>query len=241
MAGRIAAYLRQNAVAFLALFIALGGVGAYAADTIGSSDVIDDSLLSADIHDATLRNIDLAPETIGSGRIANGTLGSVDVKDESLTGDDVNESTLARVPDSTRLAGRSVTQVLNALPDTLPPRETVRGTFGSRHVGAASTQVGTLGSQGISWGLPLTGGPPTPHLIAGGAAPPSGCSGDVANPGADPGHLCVFEGFSFNAIDPFLCNEATPGCLTPYGTVILTQAAGDGLWDSWGTWAVTGR
>src|SRR5215217_5370895 len=113
MAGRIAAYLRQNAVAFLALFIALGGVGAYAADTIGSSDVIDDSLLSADIHDATLRNIDLAPETIGSGH----------VKDESLTGDDVNESTLARVPDSTRLAGRSVTQVLNALPDTLPPRE----------------------------------------------------------------------------------------------------------------------
>lgn len=50
----------SNIVSSLALFLALGGGAAYAAaNTIGSDDVIDESLLSRDIKDASLTNSDL--------------------------------------------------------------------------------------------------------------------------------------------------------------------------------------
>jgi hypothetical protein len=66
-------------VAYLALAVALSTGTAYAANTIGSSDVIDNSLLSRDVHNGTLVADDLAVNTIGSGRI----------KDNSLTMNDI--------------------------------------------------------------------------------------------------------------------------------------------------------
>src|SRR4051794_24878602 len=63
-----------NVTSSLALFIALGTGSAYAVNTIGSEDVKNGSLLSEDIHDGTLRYTDIAPETIGTGRIADGSL-----------------------------------------------------------------------------------------------------------------------------------------------------------------------
>ena len=59
-----------NVTATLALMIAVAGGTAYAADTIGSSDVIDNSLLSADLKN-------------------NQAVRSPDVRDEALTGADV--------------------------------------------------------------------------------------------------------------------------------------------------------
>lgn len=65
-------------MAFLALFVALGGT-AYAAATIGSSHVIDNSLLSRDLKN-------------GAG------VHGADVITDSLTGSDVNENSLGTVP-----------------------------------------------------------------------------------------------------------------------------------------------
>jgi hypothetical protein len=61
-------------VAYLALLIAVGTGSAYAFNTVGSFDVINESLLSQDIQDNTLR--------------------SSDVRNDTLTGFDVRESTL---------------------------------------------------------------------------------------------------------------------------------------------------
>ena len=61
-----------NVMATLAVFIALGGA-AYAANTVGSSDVIDNSLLSADLKN-------------------NQAVKSADVQAEALTGADMNQS-----------------------------------------------------------------------------------------------------------------------------------------------------
>ncbi len=58
-----------NVMATLAVFIALGGA-AYAANTVGSSDVIDNSLLSADLKN-------------------NQAVKSADVQAEALTGADI--------------------------------------------------------------------------------------------------------------------------------------------------------
>jgi hypothetical protein len=72
-------------VALISLFVALSGV-AWAANTVGSGDVIDNSLLSQDLKN-------------GAG--ARG----VDVVDDSLTGADVDESTLGKVPTADKLDG----------------------------------------------------------------------------------------------------------------------------------------
>jgi hypothetical protein len=72
-------------VALISLFVALSGV-AYAANTVGSSDVIDNSLLSQDLkNDAGVRG--------------------ADVVNDSLTGTDVDESTLGKVPNAGLLDG----------------------------------------------------------------------------------------------------------------------------------------
>jgi hypothetical protein len=46
-------------VAYVALFVALGGT-AYAANTVGSDDIIDDSIQSVDIKDQTVTTKDIA-------------------------------------------------------------------------------------------------------------------------------------------------------------------------------------
>jgi hypothetical protein len=80
-----------NVCSFLALTIALGAGGAYAANTIGSSDIIDNSIQSVDVKDRGLHNIDIAASQI------TGSL----VKDGSLTGSDIG----GKVADADTLDG----------------------------------------------------------------------------------------------------------------------------------------
>jgi hypothetical protein len=70
-------------------FAALATGGAYAADTIGSSDVIDESLLSQDIKNATIANSDLAANSVGFDKIRANNVFSSDISDGTLTADDV--------------------------------------------------------------------------------------------------------------------------------------------------------
>lgn len=73
-------HLRANAIAYLALFFALGGVG-YAAATVDSADVVDNSLKSKDVRNNTLALKDLSssatsslqyPRTLPPGKTARG-------------------------------------------------------------------------------------------------------------------------------------------------------------------------
>jgi hypothetical protein len=60
MVSKILARLSYaNVAATLALFFALGGT-AYAAATIGSADIKDNSILSRDVHNGTLKSKDIA-------------------------------------------------------------------------------------------------------------------------------------------------------------------------------------
>ena len=97
-----------NVCSALALFVALGTGGAYAANTIGSADVIDESLLSREVKNGTLTPDDIATNSIGSGRIQDnslvggdirdGTLQGRDVAPDTLTGQNILESSLGQVP-----------------------------------------------------------------------------------------------------------------------------------------------
>lgn len=94
MIGR---HLARNAVAYLALVVATSGT-AYAAATIGSAQVVNDSLRSVDLRDgAAVKGVD----------VVNGSLTGRDVKGDSLTGRQVKERSLGEVPRAA-LAGRRI-------------------------------------------------------------------------------------------------------------------------------------
>jgi hypothetical protein len=63
-------------IASLALFVALGGVG-YAAATIGSASVVDNSLRSKDVRNNDLRGKDVRTNTLKGPDIAESSLGKV--------------------------------------------------------------------------------------------------------------------------------------------------------------------
>lgn len=84
-------------VALVALFVAMGGVS-YAAATIGTAQIKDNSVRSKDLRNDDIRGKD----------VRTGTLGGTDVKDNALTGKDVLESSLGSVPRASE-AGHSKT------------------------------------------------------------------------------------------------------------------------------------
>jgi hypothetical protein len=65
MLKRFGSHLRSNAVAYVALFVALGGVGAYAADKIGSGDIKKNAVRSKHVKNEGLKIADLASSARG--------------------------------------------------------------------------------------------------------------------------------------------------------------------------------
>ena len=76
MLHTVLAHLRAQWAGFIALFLALAGGVAYAANTVGSADVIDNSLQSAD-----LRN----NQAVQTADVRNGSLNDEDVGERSST------------------------------------------------------------------------------------------------------------------------------------------------------------
>ncbi len=97
-----------NVMATLGVFIALGGT-AYAVNTIGSSDVIDDSLLSQDIKNQTVGTADLAIDSVWGSRIRDNAILSAHVVDSTLTGSDILESSLKAARTVARARNSSAT------------------------------------------------------------------------------------------------------------------------------------
>jgi hypothetical protein len=83
-----------DVMAALALFVALSTGGAYAADTVFSTDIVDGEVKTADLGSAAVTGAKVAGNAVGTGKVVN----------DSLTGDDITESTLSQV-DAGRLGG----------------------------------------------------------------------------------------------------------------------------------------
>lgn len=63
-------------ISMVALFVALGGVS-YAAATIGSGQIVNNSVRSKDVKNGDLRGKDLKADTIGGSRVLESSLGQV--------------------------------------------------------------------------------------------------------------------------------------------------------------------
>ncbi len=93
-----------NVVATLCLVLVVGGGVAYAANTVGSADVIDNSLASVDLKNNDVRNVDVRDESLTGADVADNSIASADIaansvagndiKNDNVTGTDINESTL---------------------------------------------------------------------------------------------------------------------------------------------------
>lgn len=101
MFSRFRGHLAYNVVAYLALFVALGGTAVAAKPLIDSGGVQDESLTGAD------------------------------VQNDALTGDDVVESSLATVGDADRLDGRDSTTSSARPPRRPTPTPLMAGTHRS--------------------------------------------------------------------------------------------------------------
>jgi hypothetical protein len=78
----------------LALFLVLTGGVAYAANTVFSSDIVNDQVFSADVRNDTLAGGGLTAGDLRSGAVAtaeinDGAVRPADVQDEALTGADI--------------------------------------------------------------------------------------------------------------------------------------------------------
>ncbi|MGE5636115.1 MAG: hypothetical protein ACM3UV_04130 [Nocardioidaceae bacterium] len=155
------------AVACLALFVAMGGA-AYAAATIGSADIIDDSIRSRDVRNEDLRGRDIADSSLGTSDVINDSLRGRDVRRDSLDGTDINEDSLGTVPDAAKLGGivaGDYTRRLFAVVDLNGAFVRGAGVTSAQRIGAGRYQVVfnrsvTGCSYGASGGSITTSEPP---------------------------------------------------------------------------------
>lgn len=109
-------------VAYLGLFVALGGGAAWAAATIGADDIENNAVLSRHIRNGTVGAADVANDTsaraLAGVNFSANSLTGTDVddatlfNDDSLTGTDINEATLATVPSASTAGLAANTQLL---------------------------------------------------------------------------------------------------------------------------------
>jgi hypothetical protein len=135
---------------------------------------------------------------------------------------------------------------------TLPKGETLKGEW---NVNAYVPGAGFEGfaSTSVSFGIPLLVAPAVTTYIHEGEEPPAGCTGSVENPGAAPGHLCVFASIENGNIFENEGHKVVTVCRTEieqtcaiqtegggrfgFGVGTLAKAAGPLI--ASGTWAVT--
>jgi hypothetical protein len=87
MRRRILAHLKGNAVAYLALFVALGGTSAYAANTVFSADIVNGEVKSVDVGDGEIGSADVKDNSLNTFDV-HSFLG-VDIVDGTITGADL--------------------------------------------------------------------------------------------------------------------------------------------------------
>jgi hypothetical protein len=134
---KISNYARRHHLALVALFFALGGGVAWAADTIGSADIIDGQVKTADIGQNEVRSGDIAGGQVQAADVADDTtsnaltgtdvaadslggadvagLTGADINDNSLKGADVDESSLTGARIVARPRGNAAGQIGGAV------------------------------------------------------------------------------------------------------------------------------
>ena len=176
----------------------------------------------------------LPKNSVGARQLKNNAVRSKKVKNHSLLKKDFKKGQIPKGAKGDKGDPGPIT-------GTLPPGVTLKGDWALR---VGNNAAGQRMQTAISFGLQLPSAP-APHYIAVGAATPAGCTGNVTNPGADPGNLCVFEQVVTNITagsqHVFNITDSTPATNTadPWGAGIAATATAAGDSRFRGSWAVT--
>src|SRR3954452_4482867 len=84
-----------NVCSMIALTVAVGTGGAYAANTIGSDDIIDESIQSVDIKNGQVKTADIAGNAVNSNRIVDGEVANADLGADAVDGSKVLDGAIA--------------------------------------------------------------------------------------------------------------------------------------------------
>jgi hypothetical protein len=208
-------------VASIALLLAMGGTG-YAAIVLPAGSV---------------GTAQLQKKAVTGKKIASSAVTGAKVKDFSLRGTDFKAGELpagaqGAKGDKGDKGDQGDVGAPGPLVDALPSGKTLRGyytIFGSD---------AKLGSASISFPFPLAAAP-TAHYIQNAGAVPAGCSGTAANPGANAGHLCVFEFEANNVALRDVNGPSGNGSADRFGASVFALGAAAGQFSVKGRWAVT--
>jgi hypothetical protein len=208
------------------------------ADALKSAFVVQNksggTALELKVGNATTPANDVAPMKVNStSKVTNLNADLLDGKSDTdfyAAGSKVSDSAHAdQAKNADTLDGRDSSDYL---PGDLPGGTTLRGVF---YVSDHATASGQYYYDSISFGYSQRSLPAI-HYVEAGQPTPAGCSGDFANPKADPGHLCFFE-FAHSAAagnrGAFLVASA--------GAVVYASTNASGHLYAYGTWAVTAQ
>jgi hypothetical protein len=148
---RVSGYIRRNILGFIAIFIAIGGVGMAAGlkrNSVRSRQIKDGQVKTADLAPGGVGADQLAPDAVDASKVKDGSLGGGDVADGSIGGADVTDGTISGADiagDS--LGGAAVNEGdLNVVESTLDPTLIQSRVTGSCAAGSFMRTVATNGS-----------------------------------------------------------------------------------------------
>jgi hypothetical protein len=163
-----------NVCSLIALVVALGTGSAYAANTIGSDDIIDESIQSVDIKNGQVKNADLAGSAVTSPKIASAAVananiapGAVDsnsVLDESLTSSDLATDSVGatEIADNSIDTGEIVDNSLfsaDLAPNSVGASEIAANAVGTSKVANESLTLSDLAGAASNGAISLSGIP----------------------------------------------------------------------------------
>ena len=117
MGSKFFVHLRRQWMGALTLFLVIAGGTAYAANTVGSTDIINGQVKTPDLAGAAVTTAKIATAGVTASDLAPDSVSGNKVVGNSLSGTDVYESTLAKVPaaiGADKLDGKDASQLGSA-------------------------------------------------------------------------------------------------------------------------------
>ena len=216
-----------TAVAYLALFVALGG-SAYAAATISGAQIEDGTVTGRDVKNRSLSARELSPKAIASLASRPGPQGAPGVPGPQGDKGDKGDSGPAGPKGDRGPAGP-------AFDTGLPSGASLRGVYGIKY---HSPFGGDFAVESVSYAAALPSRP-TAHSVMDGTTPPAQCPGSYAAPKAAPGHLCLYERPNFAPNRDYVRASNLNTDEAKYGFDITMGTKNAGAANSFGSWAVT--
>ena len=133
-------------VAYLALFVALGG-SAYAVDTVNSSDIVDGQVKSVDVGDAEIKSADVKDQSLTTFDVS--TFLGADIVDGTITGADV--------ADTSSLESGDIHEEGLAFNNTLLSSDLAPGSVGSSEVADHSLTANDVGENEFNFAANVPG------------------------------------------------------------------------------------